>query len=66
MGPAVTVGPLQDYLQRVGALNAKAAIYGGISVLLSTLWGNCRELWLMPRPGSGVNGSESNQHEGAK
>jgi hypothetical protein len=41
-GPAVTVGPLQDYLQRVGALNAKAAIYGGISVLLSTLGGIVR------------------------
>ena len=29
----VTMGPLQDYLQRVSALNFWAALYGGIGVL---------------------------------
>jgi hypothetical protein len=38
-GPVVTMGPLQNYLQRVGALNARAAICGGISVFLSTISG---------------------------
>ena len=38
-GPVVTMGPLQDYLRRVSALNAWAAIFGGIGVFLSTLGG---------------------------
>jgi hypothetical protein len=36
-GPLVTLGPLQEYLQRVSTLNFWAALYGGIGVFLSTL-----------------------------
>jgi hypothetical protein len=35
-GPVITAGPLADYMRRVSALNAKAAIYGAIGVTLAT------------------------------
>lgn len=38
-GPAITTQPLEDYLRRVGSLNAKAAMCGAIGVSLSTVAG---------------------------
>jgi hypothetical protein len=38
-GPVITGNVLEAYLKEVGALNAKAAVFGAIGVLLSTLAG---------------------------
>ncbi|WP_316203354.1 hypothetical protein [Bradyrhizobium sp. SZCCHNS3051] len=38
-GAVISSGHLQNYLQRVGTLNAKAAICGAIGVTLSTVSG---------------------------
>jgi hypothetical protein len=37
--PVITARQLEDYLRRVGALNAKAAIFGAIGVLFATIAG---------------------------
>jgi hypothetical protein len=36
-GPVIPAGPLGDYMQRVSAQSAKAAIYGAIGVALATI-----------------------------
>jgi hypothetical protein len=36
-GPVIPAGPLGDYMQRLSAQNAKAAIYGAIGVALATI-----------------------------